>query len=64
MKLVVALRDLSFSVKPDGGRVILRFGGFRFTASRSEAVQLATAIVRAVDDTAVPQQQQEGTEEP
>lgn len=50
MRLVGA-RDLVFSAKLTecGSRVVIRIGPHRFTASRSEAVQLATEIVGAVD---------------
>ena len=43
-------RDLGASAKPneDGTRVLIAIGGIRFTAVRSEAIQLATEIVAAV----------------
>ena len=49
MRLVGA-RDLIFAAKPtEDGKVLVRIGHHRFTASRTEAVQLATEIVAAVD---------------
>jgi hypothetical protein len=51
MMRLVGARDLAFSAKPteDGHQVLVRIGGHRFTASRGEAVQLASEIVDAVD---------------
>ena len=45
-------RDLGSSAKVDdeGTRVVITIGPYRFTAVRAEAIQLATAIVAAVDD--------------
>jgi hypothetical protein len=49
MKLIGA-RDLGFSAQPtEGSRVALRIGSYKFTASRSEAIALATELVAAVD---------------
>lgn len=48
---LMAARDLVFSAKPlaDDGRVIIRMGTLRFTASCGEAIDLAKQIVDAVD---------------
>jgi len=49
-----AARDLNFSANPteDGCRVAIRIGPHRFTAGRSEAIELARQIVAAVDELA------------
>lgn len=47
MKLA-GLRDLTFTAAPtDGDRIAIKLGPHRYTASRSEAIQLATAIADA-----------------
>jgi hypothetical protein len=56
MRLAPA-RDLAFAAKPsdDNSRVLLRVGSFKFTASRTEAIQFAAAIVAAVDHLSLPE---------
>ncbi|NTY58675.1 hypothetical protein [Mycolicibacterium sphagni] len=48
---LLAKRDLGSSVTVDDGRtrVLISIGPLRFTATRGEAIQLAAAIVAAVD---------------
>lgn len=45
----LSVRDIKATATADDGRVILRLGSLRYTCSRTEAVQLATEIVTAVD---------------
>jgi hypothetical protein len=48
---LIGQRDLVFSARPadDGSRVVVRIGPYRFSASRGEAIALATELVAAVD---------------
>jgi hypothetical protein len=52
----MGVRDLNFSAKTeDGNRVFVRIGSHRFTASRTEAIELARQLVAAIDALALPE---------
>ena len=52
-----AVRDLPFSARPNATctRVVLAVGAHRFTATRSESIELARQLVAAVDALAIPE---------
>lgn len=55
MRLAPA-RDLSFTARPtkDSNRVLIALGAYRFTCTKSEAIQLARELVTSVDELAIP----------